>query len=176
MHTTGDGALLNRSGDNNVWEYNLVHDADVGIDQFIGNGTVFRGNVIYNVKYLGRVKNEGEGSTNVTFENNTFYHSTAWAGFIWDTSFTGPISNVVWQQNIFEDVHGTSIYSNAQLDPLWDEYGNVFFNAPRPTGTTGALTGSSVTLDPRLADPPTDFTVLEPAAAGKGAPWPLPCP
>ena len=175
VHNVGDGALYNRLASNNVWEYNLVHDSEVGIDHFMGDGTMFRGNVIYNVQYLGRVKDHDIGSTNVTFENNTFYGSTAWAGFIWDASSGGSISNVVWRRNVFHTINGVAIDTTAQLDPLWDEFENVFFAAARPAGTTGAATGSSVNLDPRLANPPTAFTVQEPAAAGRGAPWP-PCP
>lgn len=175
VRNVGDGALYNRLASNNVWEYNLVHDSDVGIDHFMGDGTVFRGNVIYNVQHLGRVKDQEIGSTNVTFENNTFYGSTGWAGFIWDASSGGTIANVVWRRNVFHTINGVAIHSDAQLDPLWDEYENVFFAAAAPTGTTGATTGSSVALDPALADPPADFTVEAPAATGMGAPWP-PCP
>lgn len=175
VHVVGDGALYNRVASNNVWEYNVVHDSEVGIDHFMGDGTVFRGNVIYDVQHLGRVKDQEIGSTNVTFENNTFYRSTGWAGFIWDATSGGTISNVVWRRNVFHTINGISIHTDAQLDPLWDEYENVFFAASPPTGTTGATTGSSVTLDPNLADPPANFTVQAAAAAGKGAPWP-PCP
>jgi hypothetical protein len=170
-----DGALYNRLYSNNVYEYNLIHDSEVGIDHFMGNGNVFRGNVIYNVDYFGRVKDQGIGSTTLLFENNTFYNSRGWAGFIWDNSSGAPLNNILWRKNIFHTVNGTSISTSSSLDPAWDETMNDFFRASRPTGTTGA-SGTSVSTDPRFVNPPFDFTVQEPTVADKGAPFPLPCP
>jgi hypothetical protein len=174
VHVIGDGALYNRLNSHNVWEYNRVHDSDVGIDHFMGDGNVFRGNVIYRVAYLGRVKDQGIGSTNLTFEGNTFYGSSAWAGFIWDASTGGAVSNVMWRHNIFHTVNGTTIASDGVIDSYWDETDNVFWQASRPSGTSGAG-GTSRTLDPQFVNPGTDFTVQEPNAAGYGAPWPLAC-
>jgi PA14 domain len=172
VNVIGDGALYNRLSSNNIWEYNIVHDSDVGIDHFMGDHNIFRGNVIYNVDYLGRVKNQGIGSTNLIFENNTFYDSVAWAGFIWDATSSGPLNNILWRKNIFHTVNGSAINTSSSLSPVWDETENIFFGTRRPSGTTGA-SGTSSTIDPKLADPPNDFSVLEPRAAGKGAPWPL---
>src|SRR5205814_8152181 len=115
VHVIGDGALYNRLNSHNVWEYNRVHDSDVGIDHFMGDGNVFRGDGISRVAYLGRVKDQGIGSTNLTFEGNTFYGSSAWAGFIWDASTGGAVSNVVWRHNIFHTVNGTTIASDGVI-------------------------------------------------------------
>lgn len=175
VNVIGDGAMNNRLGSNNLWEYNIVHDSDVGIDHFMGDGTVFRGNVIYNVDYFGRVKDQGIGSTNLTFENNTFYNSSAWASFIWDNTSGAPLNNILWRKNIFHTASGISIASSLALDPVWDETLNIFFNAVPPTGTTGD-SGTSLSINPNFVNPPSDFTAQEPSASGKGAPWPLPCP
>ena len=98
-----------------------------GIDHFMGDGNVYRGNVIYRVAYLGRVKDQGIGSTNLTFEGNTFYGSTAWAGFIWDATSGGPLNNIVWRRNIFHTVNGAAIASSTAVDPLWNETDNIFW-------------------------------------------------
>ncbi|RPH61344.1 MAG: right-handed parallel beta-helix repeat-containing protein [Acidobacteria bacterium] len=174
VNNLGDGALYNRSSSNNVWEYNLIHDSYLGIDHFTGDGNVFRGNVIYDTDYIGRIKNHQPGSTNLLIESNTFYNTSASAGWIWDSSSDGSISNVVWRSNLFHTIHGEAIESPVPY--AWDEYANGFYQTSRPSSTTGYATGSSVTLDPRLADLPADFTVLEPAMMSMGAPWPLPCP
>ena len=44
-----------------------------------------------------------------------------------------------------------------ELRFAWDEYANDFYESSAPTGTTGASAQSSITRDPRLADPPADF-------------------
>jgi hypothetical protein len=175
VNVIGDGAMNNRLGSNNLWEYNIVHDSDVGIDHFMGDGTIFRGNVIYNVDYFGRVKDQGIGSTNLTFENNTFYNSSAWASFIWDNRSGAPLNNILWRKNIFHTARGVSIASSRALDPVWNETLNIFFKAVLPKGTTGA-SGTSLSINPNFVNPPSDFTAQEPSASGKGAPWPLPCP
>jgi hypothetical protein len=172
VNATGDGALYNRLNSNNVWEYNYVHDSQVGIDHFMGNGTVFRGNVIANVGYFGRVKDQGIGSTNVLFENNTFYRSTGWAAFIWDTSTGGIISNILWRRNIFHTTAGAAINAPSQLHDAWDETDNIFWQSQRPSGTIGAG-GTSRTMNPLISPP--NFAPQEPSAGGYGAPWPLPC-
>jgi Carbohydrate binding module (family 6) len=175
VRITGDGALYNRLNSANVWEYNLVHDSFMGMDHFMGNDVVFRGNVFYNNQYLGRVKDQGMGTANLLFENNTFYNSTGWAGFIWDNTSGAPLSNILWRRNIFHTVNGAAIRTSASLDAVWDEYENIFYNTQAPSGTTGAG-ASSLLLNPQLIGPPLDFTPLAPAAAGRGAVWPLPCP
>ena len=177
VNVMGDGALYNRANGNNVWEYNLVHDSNIGIDNYTGNNVVYRGNVFYNLSYMGRIKDQLGGSNGLTIENNTFYHSTAWAGFIWDTTSGGTLKNIVWRKNIFYSTpaNGSPI---AGSTASWDEYENVFWNTNKPTGTTGATSGtasSSIAVDPRFVNPTTDFTVQEPRAQGKGAAWPLPC-
>ena len=154
----------------------------------MGDHNVYRGNVIYRVAYLGRVKDQGIGSTNLTFDGNTFYGSSAWAGFIWDASTGGPFSNIVWRHNIFHTVNGSAIASGSGVPKtVWDETENIFWQTQRPSGTTGAAGTSqsldprfvnppkSQSLDPRFVNPPTDFTAQNPAAAGIGAPWPLAC-
>jgi hypothetical protein len=175
VRITGDGALYNRLNSANVWEYNLVHDSFMGMDHFMGNDVVFRGNVFYNNQYLGRVKDQGIGTANLLFENNTFYNSSGWAGFIWDNTSGAPLSNILWRRNIFHTVKGAAIATKASLAAVWDEYENIFYNTQAPSGTTGAG-GSSLLLNPQLINPPLDFTPQAPAAAGRGAPWPLPCP
>jgi hypothetical protein len=186
VNVIGAGALYNRRAGNNVWEYNVVHDSEVGIDHFTGDGTVYRGNIFYNMDVFGRIKDQGStldpggeglsiGSTNVTFENNTFYNSFGWAGFIWDNTRGGPLSNIMWRNNIFHTVHGVAISTSSSLDPAWDETLNIFFKAKRPTGTTGA-SGTSLAIDPLFVSPPANFSVQAPNATGKGAPFPLPCP
>ena len=170
-----DGALYNRLNSNNVWEYNVVHDSEVGIDHFMGDGNIFRGNVFYNVDYFGRVKDQGIGSINLTFENNTFYSSRGRASFIWDDTSGSPLINILWQKNIWHTTNGSAINSSSSLDPAWDETSNIFFRTIRPTGTTGA-SGTSLAIDPKFVNAPLDFRVQEPSATGKGAPWPLPCP
>lgn len=171
---TQDGALYNRDDSGNVWEYNIVHDSEFGFDHFMGNNTIFRGNVFYNNQYNGRIKNQDIGSTNDTFENNTFYGTTGWASIIWDASGGGPLSNITWKNNIFMNINGPVIAN--ENTGAWDEFGNVYWNASKPTGTTGASTGSSVTANPMFVSPTTNWTVGNTAVAGKGAPWPLPCP
>jgi hypothetical protein len=76
------------------------------------------------------------------------------------------------RNNIFHTTSGAAI---STLGPAWDETYSIFFKSVRPTGTTGA-SGTSLSIDPRFANPPIDFTIQEPSASGKGAPWPLPCP
>lgn len=170
----GDGAINNRySSNNNVYEYNIIRDSYLGIVHYMGTNTQFRGNVIYNVPQIGRINNWGTTS-NVTFENNTFYNSTSSGGFFWDTSSSGSVSNIMFRKNIFHTVSGSAISNNSSFDPLWDETENIFFRTIRPTGTTGAG-GSSTTIDPLFVSPPSNFAAQAPGAAGKGAPWPLPC-
>jgi hypothetical protein len=169
---TQDGPLYNRVDSNNIWEYNIVHDSSVAIDHFAGNNDVFRGNILYNNNYAGRVKDqEGIGSTNLTFENNTIYGS---GGFFWDHSTGGPLSNIIWKNNIFMNISGDSIRN--EVTNAWDEFGNVFYNAAKPTGTTGSSNGTSFTANPNFVSPLTNWTVQNTAVQGKGAPWPLPCP
>jgi hypothetical protein len=172
VHNYGDGALYNRAAGNNVWEYNIVHDSYMGIDHFTGDGNVFRGNVIYDVAYIGRIKNDPPGSTNLLIDGNTFYNSSDWVAWIWDLTLGGSLADVVWRNNIFHSLNGGAIGEAAQN--AWDEYGNDFYLTFRPRGTTGDVAGSSVAVDPRLVDPPRDFAVREPAVV-MGAPWPLPC-
>ena len=175
VNVIGDGALYNRQDSHNVWEYNIVHDSEVGIDHFMGDSNLYRGNVIYNVNHFGRVKDQGIGSTNLLFENNTFYNSKGWAGFIWDNSSGGVISNVLWRNNIFHTAGGTAIATNSTLDSVWDETQNIFFESVPPTHKTGT-SGSSLSIDPEFVNPPLDFTVQKPSDLGRGAPWPPPCP
>jgi hypothetical protein len=172
VNIIGDGALYNRLDSGNVWEYNIVRDSNVGIDHFMGHNTIYRGNIIYNVNYAGRIKNQGIGSSTVRFENNTFYNTRGHSGFIWDLSSSAALSNILWTKNIWHTVTGAAI--SMQTEAAWDETENVFRLTQRPTGTTGAG-GTSSAIDPRFVNPPADFTVQEPQAAGKGAPWPLPC-
>jgi hypothetical protein len=174
VNNLGDGALYNRLNSHNVWEYNVVHDSYMGIDHFTGDGNVFRGNIIYNTDYIGRIKNHGPGTTNLLISNNTFYNISGWAGWIWDPTSGGSLSNIVWRNNIFHTVNGNAIAD--ELSYAWDEYANNFFHTSRPAGTTGYFDGSSISLDPQLAKPPADFTVLESTLVSMGAPWPLPCP
>jgi hypothetical protein len=145
----------------------------MGFEHFAGDGNVFRGNVIYNSTYIGRIKNHDPGSTNLLIANNTFYNIAGWAGWIWDPNSSGSLSNIVWRNNIFYAVNGDSIADELRF--AWDEYANDFYQSSAPTGTTGASAQSSITRDPRLADPPADFSVSEPRATSMGAPWPLPC-
>ncbi|HET9867245.1 MAG TPA: hypothetical protein VFQ06_08135, partial [Nitrospira sp.] len=84
VNNFGDGALYNRANGHNVWEYNIVHSSYMGFDHFTGDGNVFRGNIIYDTEYIGRIKNDGSGSTNLLINNNTFYNISGWAGWIWD--------------------------------------------------------------------------------------------
>jgi hypothetical protein len=121
------------------------------------------------------VKDQDIGSTNLRFENNTFYNSTGRAGFIWDNSSGGVISNVLWRNNIFHTTGGAAISTSSHSHPVWDETYNIFFKSVRPTDKTG-VSGTSLSIDPRFVNPPLDFTVQKPSAYGKGAPWPLPCP
>lgn len=173
-NVTGDGALYNRDDSNNVWEYNIVHDSEFGLDHFMGNNTIFRKNIFYNNQYNGRVKDQGIGSTNLTFENNIFYGTTGWASFIWDATSGAPLSNITWKNNIFMNINGSTI-ANENTN-AWDEFGNIYWNAQKPTGTTGASNGTSLTMDPNFVSPVTNWTVQNSSAQGKGAPWPLPCP
>jgi hypothetical protein len=173
VNIIGDGALYNRTNSHNVWEYNLIHDSDVGIDHFMGDSNVFRGNVIYNVDLFGRIKDQGMGSTNLLFENNTFHGSTAWAAFIWDATSGGPLSNILWRRNIFHTANGAAINAPPELNAAWDETDNIFYQTSPPSGTTGAG-GTSRTINP-LINPPSNFAPQEPTAGGIGAPWPLPC-
>ena len=174
VNNLGDGALYNRADSNNVWAYNIVHDSYMGIDHFTGDNNLFYGNIIYDTAYIGRVKNDWPGSTDLLISNNTFYNTAGSAGWIWDSSADGSISNVLWRNNIFHTINGDAI---AKLETdAWDEYANDFYRTSPPSSTTGYASGSSITLDPRLAAPPDDFTFLEPAVTSMGAPWPLPCP
>ena len=146
----------------------------MGIDHFTGDGNVFRGNIVYDTEYIGRIKNDRPGSMNLLVNNNTFYNISGWAGWIWDASLGGFFSNILWRNNIFHTVAGEAIADEVSY--AWDEYANGFYQSSRPVDTTGYLKGSSVAFDPRLAAPPVDLTLLEPAVASMGAPWPLPCP
>jgi hypothetical protein len=172
VNNVGDGALYNRSDSNNLWEYNIVHDSYMGIDHFTGDSNVFRGNVIYNTDYIGRVKNHRPGSTNLLIESNTFYNASA--GWIWDLSSDGTISNITWRNNIFHTIGEAAIEDT--ITDQWDEYENAFYRTSRPSDKTRYFSRSSITLDPRLAHPPADFSVREAAMISMGAPWPLPCP
>ena len=138
VNNLGDSALYNRSSSNNVWEYNLIRDSYVGIDRFTGDGNVFRGNVIYDTDYIGRIKNHRPGSTNVLIERNTFYNSSASAGWTWDASSDGSISNIVWRSNLFHTINGEPIESPVPY--AWDEYANGFYRTSHPSGTTGYST------------------------------------
>lgn len=167
-HITSDGALYNRFQGNNLWESNLVHDCTVGIDHFMGVNDTFRGNVIYNVTEFGRIKNQGI-TTGLRIDNNTFYNSTG-IGWSWDLSDPSGflMNDILWQRNIWHTTVGAAIQS--AITSSWDETDNIFWNttAPSPLGI-----GSQV-VNPLLTNPPIDFTATAPAAAGKGAPWPLP--
>ena len=169
-----DGALYNRDDSNNVWEYNLVHDSAVGIDHFMGNNVVYRGNVFYNMAYFGRIKDQGIGTTNLLIENNTFYNSSGWASWIWDTSSNATLQKILWKNNIWHTAKGSAINPDSGAVGAWDETGNIFWQTTQPMGTTGAG-ATSLTIDPRFVNPPINFTPQASQAIGKGAPWPLPC-
>jgi Right handed beta helix region len=169
------GALYNREDSNNLWENNLIHDSELGVEHFKGQNVVYRGNVIYNVKHPGLIKDFEDGaSTDITIENNTFYHSDGAAGWIWDTTGGGPLGNILWRNNIWDAVNGAAIDPAGGAASAWDEEDNIFWQTTPPIGTTGAK-GTSLTTDPRLVAPPSDFTPQAGPAKGKGAPWPLPC-
>ena len=63
----------------------------MGFEHFAGDGNVFRGNVIYDTTYIGRIKNYWPGSTNLLIVNNTFYNISGWAGWIWDPDLPGSL-------------------------------------------------------------------------------------
>ena len=136
VNNQGDGALYNRLSGNNVWEYNIVHDFYMGIDHFTGDGNVFRGNIIYNTEYIGRIKNHWPGTTNLLISHNTFYNISGWAGWIWDMTAGGSLHNIVWRNNIFHSVNGDAIAD--ELTDAWDEYANAFYQSRRPTRHDGA--------------------------------------
>ena len=169
VNIIGDGALYNRANSNNTWEYNIVHDSDFGIDHFVGDNVIYRGNVIYNVNHLGRIKNQGVGSHSISIENNTFYNSSGWAGWIWDVTSGGTLGNITWKKNIFDRVNGAAISSDSRAAGSWSETENIFYKTAKPGGSR------SLTSDPQFVSPGSNFSAQAPSAAGKGAPWPLPC-
>jgi hypothetical protein len=120
VHVTDTGAIYNRLDDNNVWEYNIVHDSEVGIDHFMGDNVTYRGNVIYNVAYFGRIKNQGSVS-NLIIENNTFYNSTGWSSWIWDTTGGFPMSGIIWRKNIWHTANGSAIVPDSVAAGAWNE-------------------------------------------------------
>jgi hypothetical protein len=175
VHVYEGGALYNREESNNIWKNNIVHDSDLGIEHFKGRNVVYRGNIIYNVKHAGLIKDfEGGASTDITIENNTFYNTDGFAGWIWDTTGGGTLGNILWKNNIWHNVKGSAIDPPSGAAAAWDEIGNIFWQTIPPTDTTGAGR-TSLTADPRFVNVPWDFTPQAAQAKGKGAPWPLPC-
>ncbi len=173
VNCTGWGALYNRAFGGNQWLSNIVMHADFGFDVFQGDNILFQGNVFYDVKYFGNIKNFRNGTHDLKFRNNTFCQSSGWAGIIWDKNSGGTFSGIVWPDNVFYKTKGRAITWNGDYDKaIWDEYGNVYWQSQRPSQPTTGSTGSSVTMDPRFAGPPDNFTIKEPALAGKGAKWP----
>jgi hypothetical protein len=174
-HVHEGGALYNREDSNNVWESNLVHDSDLGIEHFKGQNVVYRGNIIYNVIHFGLIKDFEKGvSTDITIENNTFYHAAGFAGWIWDTAGGGALGDILWKDNIWDTVNGAAINPASGAAAAWDEMGNIFWKTTPPSDTSGAGR-TSLVMDPRFVDAPSDFTAQAAPAKGKGAPWPLPC-
>jgi hypothetical protein len=164
-----DGAFNQRFpiASNNLWENNFVHNCDVGIDHYMGSGVIYRGNVIHTMGVYGRIK-DFDTTNGMLIKNNTFYNSTGTAGFIWELTGGVTFTGIVFQDNIWDTTNGLAIQNLATS--AWVETGNIFWNStpPSPIGT-----GSQV-VNPLLTSPPTNFTPLAPAAAGKGALWPLP--
>lgn len=147
--------------------------SDFGFDVFQGDHTLFRGNVFYDVKYFGNIKNSRSGTHDLIFRNNTFCHSSGWAGIIWDKNSGGTFSRVVWQDNVFCETKGRAIEWNGDYDKtIWDEYGNVYWHSQRPPQPTTGSNGSSVEMDPKFAGMPDNFTITAPALVGEGAKWP----
>lgn len=173
VNCTGWGALYNRAFGGNQWLSNVVMRSDFGFDVFQGDHILFQGNVFYDVKYFGNIKNFRSGTHDLVFRNNTFCQSSGWAAIIWDKNSSGTFSGIVWRDNIFYGTKGRSISWNGDYDKsIWDEYDNVFWHSQRPTQPTTGSTGSSVEMDPKFAGLPDNFTVTAPSLAGKGAPWP----
>jgi hypothetical protein len=174
VHCTGWGSLYNRAAGGNQWLGNVVMHSDFGFDVFQGDNILFQGNVFYDVKYFGNIKNFRSGTHNLVFRNNTFCKSSGWAATIWDNNSGGTFSGIVWRDNVFCETKGRAIAWKGDYDKsIWDESGNVFWHSQRPAQPTTGSTGSSVEADPKFAGPPDNFTITEPALAGKGAPWPV---
>jgi len=173
VNCTGWGSLYNRAAGGNQWLGNVVMHSDVGFDVFQGDKIRFEGNVFYDVKYFGNIKNFRSGTHDLIFRNNTFCKSSGWAGIIWDKNSGGSFSGIVWRDNVFCETHGRAITWQGDYDKtIWDEDGNVFWHSPRPTQPTTGSTGSSVERDPQFAGVPDNFTVTAPGFIGKGAKWP----
>lgn len=170
-----DGCLYNREESNNLWEYNYIHDCEVGIDHFKGENCVYRYNVIANVESFGRIKNsEGGASHNIIIENNTFFNASA-SGWFWDQTGGGTFDDILWRRNIWHTNPGAAIQTGPGLS-AWDETDNLFFQTTEPTGTTGAGGTSDADIDPQFVggSPSFSYEAQAPEAAGRGAPWPLP--
>jgi len=177
VNCTGWGALYNRAFGGNQWLNNVVMHSDFGLDVFQGDHILFQGNVFYDVKYFGNIKNFRSGTHDLTFRNNTFYQSSGRAGnvagIIWDKNSGGTFSGIVWQDNVFCETKGSAIAWSGDYDKtIWDEQGNVYWHSQRPTQPTTGSTGSSVEMDPKFAGAPDNFTITAPALVGKGAKWP----
>ncbi|MCX7826332.1 MAG: hypothetical protein N2689_12355 [Verrucomicrobiae bacterium] len=173
VNCTGWGALYNRAFGGNQWLSNVVMRADCGFDVFQGDRILFQGNVFYDVKYFGNIKNFRSGTHDLVFRNNTFCKSSGWAGVIWDRNSGGTFSGIVWRDNVFCETRGRAISWQGDYDKtIWDEDGNVFWRSQRPAQPTTGSAGSSVEMDPKFAGLPDNFTITNPALAGKGAKWP----
>lgn len=173
VNCTGWGALYNRAYGGNQWLSNVVMHSDFGFDVFQGDNILFQGNVFYDVKYFGNIKNFRNGTHNLKFRNNTFCQSSGWAGIIWDTNSAGTFSEIVWQDNVFCATKGRAItWGGAYDKTIWDEYDNVYWQSRRPTQATSGSTGSSVEMDPKFVSVPDNFTVTAAPLVGKGAKWP----
>ncbi len=173
VNCTGWGSLYNRAAGGNQWLGNVVMRSDFGFDVFQGDHILFEGNVFSDVKYFGNIKNFRSGTHDLIFRNNTFCHSSGWAGIIWDKNSGGTFSRVVWQDNVFCETKGRAIAWNGDYDKtIWDEHGNVYWHSQRPTQPTTGSNGSSVEMDPKFAGVPDNFTITAPALVGKGAKWP----
>ena len=147
--------------------------SDFGFDVFQGDHILFQGNVFYDVKYFGNIKNFRSGTHDLTFRNNAFCQSSGWAGIIWDKNSGGTLSGIVWRDNVFYETKGRAITWNGDYHKsIWDEYDNVYWHSRRPTQPTTGSSGSSVEMDPKFAELPKNFAITAPALAGKGAKWP----
>ncbi|MFI5382355.1 MAG: hypothetical protein ACHRHE_23915, partial [Tepidisphaerales bacterium] len=122
VNCTGWGALYNRAFGGNQWLDNVVMHSDFGFEVYQGDDILFQGNVFYDVKYFGNIKNFREGTHRLTFRNNTFCQSSGWAGIIWDKNSGGTFSRIVWQDNVFCETKGRAIAWSGDYDKtIWDE-------------------------------------------------------
>ncbi len=164
----GAEILSNRSGSNNIFEGNIIHDNEnEGIHIWSGENNIFRNNIVYNCKIIARIKGakynldgtiSDTEANNVSIYNNTFYNNER--GIIWDPGNGNPLNppqNIKIVNNIFFGMGINSAIENTYFNPSVTKCSNnLFYNFSSNYIPQG---NSIITQNPMFNTSTNDFQI-----------------